>query len=78
MATGKACGMLLLLACAASILLGNLAVGVVEPCPLVCLDVSYVTCPSSGNQQLSPSCNCCRLQKGCILHLSDGSTVTCS
>ncbi|KAG8633423.1 hypothetical protein MANES_18G104000v8 [Manihot esculenta] len=46
-------------------------------CPLYCLDVDYMTCPSSGEEKLSPSCNCCLAPKNCTLHLSDGSSIYC-
>ncbi|KAG8633421.1 hypothetical protein MANES_18G103800v8 [Manihot esculenta] len=46
-------------------------------CPLYCLDVDYMTCPSSGEEKLSPSCNCCLAPKNCTLHLSDGSSLYC-
>ncbi|CAO2836021.1 unnamed protein product [Amaranthus hypochondriacus] len=49
----------------------------VEGCPLYCLDVAYMTCPSSGSQQLEGSCNCCMAPQGCTLHLSDGSSLDC-
>ncbi|KAI4320201.1 hypothetical protein MLD38_033707 [Melastoma candidum] len=75
MATGKACGILLLLVCSVMILGVNT---IAKACPQYCLDVSYMTCPSSGDQQLSPRCNCCLAPKGCTLHLSDGSSITCS
>ncbi|OWM85089.1 proteinase inhibitor PSI-1.2 [Punica granatum] len=71
-------GVLLLLVCA---LLGDNNGGLVtsaKACPQYCLDVEYMTCPSTGEQQLSPKCNCCLAPKGCILHLSDGTSVTCS
>ncbi|OAY64864.1 hypothetical protein ACMD2_26531 [Ananas comosus] len=47
-------------------------------CPQYCLDVSYVTCTSSGKERLPARCNCCLAGKGCTLHLSDGSQMTCS
>ncbi|KAI4320198.1 hypothetical protein MLD38_033704 [Melastoma candidum] len=74
MATGKACGILLLLVCSVMILGEN---SIAKACPQDCLDVSYMTCPPSGDQQ-RPSCNCCVAPKGCTLYLSDGSGITCS
>ncbi|KAG0537065.1 hypothetical protein BDA96_03G115700 [Sorghum bicolor] len=49
-------------------------------CPLYCLQVDYMTCPSSGSEKLPAKCNCClaRAPKGCTLHLSDGTQQTCS
>ncbi|CAO2203031.1 unnamed protein product [Urochloa humidicola] len=46
-------------------------------CPLYCLDVAYVTCPSSGAEKLPARCNCCLTPKGCTLHLSDGTQMAC-
>ncbi|XP_010521150.1 PREDICTED: proteinase inhibitor PSI-1.2 isoform X2 [Tarenaya hassleriana] len=46
-------------------------------CPQYCLDVDYVTCPFSGNEELPSRCNCCMAPKGCTLHLSDGSSIHC-
>ncbi|KAJ1283075.1 hypothetical protein BS78_03G100500 [Paspalum vaginatum] len=51
--------------------------GAAVACPQYCLDVDYVTCPSSGSQQLPARCNCCLAPKGCTLHLSDGTQQTC-
>ncbi|CAO2174198.1 unnamed protein product [Urochloa humidicola] len=47
-------------------------------CPQYCLEVDYVTCPSSGSEKLPARCNCCMTAKGCTLHLSDGTQQTCS
>ncbi|CAD6232292.1 unnamed protein product [Miscanthus lutarioriparius] len=47
-------------------------------CPQYCLEVDYVTCPSSGSEKLPTRCNCCLAPKGCTLHLSDGTQQTCS
>ncbi|OEL14265.1 hypothetical protein BAE44_0024717 [Dichanthelium oligosanthes] len=47
-------------------------------CPLYCLQVDYVTCPSSGSEKLPARCNCCLAPKGCTLHLSDGRQQNCS
>ncbi|KAK4741048.1 hypothetical protein SAY87_024636 [Trapa incisa] len=47
-------------------------------CLQYCLDVDYMTCPSTGEEQLSPRCNCCMAPQGCTLHLSDGTSITCS
>ncbi|KAL4196819.1 hypothetical protein AMTRI_Chr04g248120 [Amborella trichopoda] len=47
-------------------------------CPLYCLDVGYMTCPSSGLQRLPGKCNCCLAPKGCTLHLRDGSLLHCN
>ncbi|KAJ3701079.1 hypothetical protein LUZ61_004784 [Rhynchospora tenuis] len=52
----------------------------VVACPLYCLQVEYMTCPSSGEEHLSAHCNCCLTSgsQGCTLHLSDGSHFNCS
>lgn len=61
------------------VLLGQQGIdGAVAACPQFCLDVDYVTCPSSGSEKLPASCNCCMTPKGCTLHLSDGTQQTCS
>ncbi|EEF40638.1 proteinase inhibitor type-2 [Ricinus communis] len=48
-----------------------------KACPLYCLDVEYMTCQSSGDEKLNPSCNCCLAPKNCTLHLSDGTSLFC-
>ncbi|TVU22371.1 hypothetical protein EJB05_32062 [Eragrostis curvula] len=69
------CGLLLI----GVMLLGQEQEGmaVVVACPQYCLEVDYVTCPSSGAQKLPARCNCCMTPKGCTLHLSDGTNQTC-
>ncbi|XP_017228338.1 proteinase inhibitor PSI-1.2 [Daucus carota subsp. sativus] len=52
--------------------------GVAKACYLYCLQVDYMTCPSSGEEKLEPKCNCCLAPKGCTLHLSGGSSMLCS
>ncbi|KAF8404323.1 hypothetical protein HHK36_009206 [Tetracentron sinense] len=47
-------------------------------CPLYCLDVDYMTCPSSGCEKLKPQCNCCLAPKQCTLHLKDATQVSCN
>ncbi|KZV40885.1 hypothetical protein F511_05130 [Dorcoceras hygrometricum] len=47
----------------------------VMACPLYCLDVEYMTC--NGTKVTPGRCNCCLAPKGCILHLSDGTSVNC-
>ncbi|KAK9674012.1 hypothetical protein RND81_12G205100 [Saponaria officinalis] len=71
--------LMILLIISSLIMLGNSKGGslVAKPCPDICLDVAYVTCPSSGNQQLLARCNCCMTSKGCILHLSNGGSQIC-
>lgn len=44
-------------------------------CPLYCIEGAYMTCPSSGNEQLSPSCNCCLAPNGCVIYNSDGTPI---
>nr|ACG27908.1 type II proteinase inhibitor family protein [Zea mays] len=60
------------------VLLGQQGIVGAVACPQFCLDVDYVTCPSSGSEKLPASCNCCMTPKGCTLHLSDGTQQTCS
>ncbi|KAF3969437.1 hypothetical protein ACB098_01G122000 [Castanea mollissima] len=48
-----------------------------KACPLYCLQVEYMTCPSSGENKLNPRCNCCLAPKNCTLHLADGTSVYC-
>ncbi|KAK3163598.1 hypothetical protein QOZ80_1AG0005770 [Eleusine coracana subsp. coracana] len=57
---------------------GQKGMEAVIACPQYCLEVDYVTCPSSGAQKLPAKCNCCMTPKGCTLHLSDGTQQTCS
>nr|CAB3476683.1 unnamed protein product [Digitaria exilis] len=56
---------------------GMEGIAVAAACPDYCLEVDYMTCPSSGAEQLPASCNCCLAPKGCTLHLSDGTQQTC-
>ncbi|GMH24314.1 hypothetical protein Nepgr_026157 [Nepenthes gracilis] len=51
---------------------------VAKACPQYCLQVAYMTCPSSGEKRLPGRCNCCMAPKNCTLHLCDGSSWTCS
>ncbi|CAB4267501.1 unnamed protein product [Prunus armeniaca] len=45
-------------------------------CPQYCTDqAGYMTCPSSGNTQLLPSCNCCLAPAGCTIYRADGTSV---
>ncbi|EMS61563.1 hypothetical protein CFC21_014134 [Triticum aestivum] len=78
MATSRlhiACALLL----AGVVLLGQNQEGMeAVACPQYCLEVDYITCPSSGSQKLPARCNCCMAPKGCTLHLSDGINQTCS
>lgn len=39
-------------------------------------EVDYMTCPSSGDEQISPVCvNCCTAGEGCKLFKTDGSLI---
>nr|XP_009609049.1 proteinase inhibitor PSI-1.2-like [Nicotiana tomentosiformis]XP_009609787.1 proteinase inhibitor PSI-1.2-like [Nicotiana tomentosiformis] len=39
-------------------------------------EVAYMTCPSSGDEQISPVCvNCCTADEGCKLFRTDGSLI---
>ncbi|KAF8025530.1 hypothetical protein BT93_F2383 [Corymbia citriodora subsp. variegata] len=81
MARSNACCLALLLLCGECISTGmNPGMTLVNAvvCPLVCLDVDYMTCPSTGDKHLSHKCNCCLAPKGCTLHLTDGTSVHCS
>ncbi|XP_048137731.1 proteinase inhibitor PSI-1.2-like [Rhodamnia argentea] len=80
MARCNACCMVLLLVCGALLLdmnPGMMAISAVA-CPQYCLQVDYMTCPSTGNEHLSPRCNCCLAPKGCTLHLTGGGSISCS
>ncbi|XP_030460604.1 proteinase inhibitor PSI-1.2 [Syzygium oleosum] len=79
MARSNACCLVLLLLCGALLLEMNPGMTVISAvaCPQYCLDVDYMTCPSTGDEKLSPKCNCCLALKGCTLHLADGTSVSC-
>ncbi|PRQ20442.1 putative proteinase inhibitor I20 [Rosa chinensis] len=64
---------------AGSIILGGIPTEA-KVCPLICYDVAaYMTCPSSGNEHLSPLCNCCLASEpGCAIYLSDGTRLCTS
>ncbi|CAM0880753.1 unnamed protein product [Alopecurus aequalis] len=71
-----ACALLLV----GAVLLGQNQEGMAaEICPQICLEVDYITCPSSGSEKLPARCSCCisMAPKGCTLHLSDGSSQIC-
>ncbi|KAL6627607.1 hypothetical protein ACP70R_031333 [Stipagrostis hirtigluma subsp. patula] len=74
MATRITCALLLI----GAVLLAGDGMEAALACPQYCLDVDYVTCPSSGSQKLPARCNCCMTPKGCTLHLSDGTQQICS
>lgn len=39
-------------------------------------EVAYMTCPSSGDEQISQVCvNCCTADEGCKLFKTDGSLI---
>ncbi|KAL6636958.1 hypothetical protein ACP70R_024530 [Stipagrostis hirtigluma subsp. patula] len=47
-------------------------------CPMICPDVKYMTCPSTGDEQLEPACNCCLVDEdGCTIYLITGEAVNC-
>ncbi|KAI4332289.1 hypothetical protein L6164_017211 [Bauhinia variegata] len=53
------------------------AVDAARVCPLFCYgSAAYMTCPSSGDQHLAPSCNCCLAGKGCAIYTAD-RTLLC-
>ncbi|XP_045828673.1 proteinase inhibitor PSI-1.2-like [Trifolium pratense] len=69
---------LLVFICGAIILGGNLKIVDGKVCPLICYDSAYMTCPSSGDQHLSPLCNCCLASTGCTLYSGDGTPICTS
>ncbi|KAI6688928.1 hypothetical protein NL676_025756 [Syzygium grande] len=79
MPRSNACCLVLLLLCGAVLLEMNPRMTVISAvaCPQYCLDVDYMTRPSTGDEKLSPKCNCCLAPKGCTLHLADGTSVSC-
>ncbi|KAK7258624.1 hypothetical protein RIF29_24205 [Crotalaria pallida] len=64
---------LLAFVCGAILLGGNMKSVEAKICPQVCYDVAYMTCKSSGDQHLTPACNCCIASKGCTLYNADGT-----
>ncbi|KAF8025529.1 hypothetical protein BT93_F2382 [Corymbia citriodora subsp. variegata] len=74
------CSLALLLLCGALLLEMNPGTMVMSAtdCPLICVEVEYMTCPSTGDKHLIAPCNCCNAPKGCILHLPDGTSISCS
>ncbi|KAB1213712.1 hypothetical protein CJ030_MR5G004855 [Morella rubra] len=71
-------GLTVLLLVYGAILLGNNPEKIsARVCPRFCLDVEYMTCPSSGDKKLDSRCNCCLAPKNCTLHLADGTSVHC-
>ncbi|KAL0326365.1 UNVERIFIED_CONTAM: hypothetical protein Sradi_5205800 [Sesamum radiatum] len=57
----------------------NLQYASAKVCPQYCISDGgfYMTCPSSGSQQLQPPCNCCFAPSGCQIFGSDG-TLYCT
>lgn len=43
-------------------------------CPQFCyINLDYMTCKSTGNQHLTPACNCCLApDDNCILYFTNG------
>ncbi|CAL8997822.1 unnamed protein product [Prunus brigantina] len=75
MARDKNIGPMVLLLVFGSILLG-INPSTAKICPQYCTgQAGYMTCPSSGNTQLSPSCNCCLAPAGCTIYRADGTSV---
>ncbi|TKY68070.1 Proteinase inhibitor PSI-1.2 [Spatholobus suberectus] len=71
-------GVILLVFVCGAILLGgnNLKIVVADKiCPDICFDAAYMTCPSSGDQHLTPECNCCFASSGCTLYSEDGTSI---
>ncbi|XP_019426255.1 PREDICTED: proteinase inhibitor PSI-1.2-like [Lupinus angustifolius] len=44
-------------------------------CPQICYEAAYMTCPSTGDEHLSPACSCCIASTGCTLYNSDGTPI---
>ncbi|KAL6180363.1 hypothetical protein ACLB2K_047027 [Fragaria x ananassa] len=76
MASDKSITAILLLLVCGSVILGVVPTEA-KVCPLICYDAAaYMTCPSSGNEQLSPPCNCCLAPApGCALYRADGTRL---
>ncbi|CAK8575281.1 unnamed protein product [Lathyrus sativus] len=67
---------LLFFLCGAILLGDNLKTVDAKICPQFCyVDRSYMTCPSSGNQHLTPPCNCCLASTGCTIYKKDGTSL---
>ncbi|CAK8575284.1 unnamed protein product [Lathyrus sativus] len=65
---------LLVIVFGAIILEDNLKI--IDACPQFCYgDSAYMICPSSGNQHLSPGCNCCFASTGCTIYKADGTSL---
>nr|XP_004516042.1 proteinase inhibitor PSI-1.2 [Cicer arietinum] len=72
----KVGAILLVLVFGAILLGGNLNFVDAKVCPLICYDsAGYMTCPSSGDQHLSPPCNCCLASTGCKIYKADGTLI---
>ncbi|GMP47976.1 hypothetical protein CsSME_00015494 [Camellia sinensis var. sinensis] len=56
---------------------GVLFVFIVCVCPLNCKAADYMTCDSTGEERLSPPCNCCLAGKGCTIYYPDGTSAIC-
>ncbi|XP_062165216.1 proteinase inhibitor PSI-1.2-like [Alnus glutinosa] len=67
----------LLLLCGAILLSVNPETARAKLCPQICTaDIAYMTCPSSGNEHLTPpACNCCFAGEGCTLYYADGTAI---
>ncbi|RDX98681.1 hypothetical protein CR513_18370, partial [Mucuna pruriens] len=73
MAFNKVGVILLVFVCGAIVLGGNNEK--VVACPQICYEAAYMTCPSSGDQHLTPACNCCIASTGCTLYNEDGTSI---
>ncbi|CAJ2655365.1 unnamed protein product [Trifolium pratense] len=71
---------LLVFICGAILLGGNLkTIDAQKFCPQFCYDErSYMTCTSSGDEHLSPPCNCCLASTGCTIYTADGTPLCTS
>ncbi|CAK8575274.1 unnamed protein product [Lathyrus sativus] len=67
---------LLFFLCGATLLGDNLKIVDAQICPQFCYDDrSYMTCPSSGNQHLTPVCNCFLATTGCTIYRDDETPI---
>ncbi|KAM3711602.1 hypothetical protein ACB098_01G122100 [Castanea mollissima] len=76
MAGNKVGVIYLLLLSSAILLVFNPEIASAKVSPQYCTqDAGYMTCPSSGNKQLNPPCNCCLAPKGCTVYHANGTAI---
>ncbi|CAJ2655364.1 unnamed protein product [Trifolium pratense] len=68
---------LLIFVCGTIILGGNdLKIVDGKVCQFICdSSAAYMTCPSSGDQHVPPSCNCCFASTGCTIYRANGIPI---